>query len=189
MAASGVARQSSSTAARALVPLLFGAGISLSLGVYGRVHDPTGQSIFSLVFTRTITMKVWLATFAAALALFQLLSALRMYGRISIPRTMPSWLPTLHRVSGALAFVLVVPVAYHCLWALGFQSIDARHLVHSVAGCLFFGAIGAKVLVVPDRTLPTWMLPVVGGALFSALMAVWLTSSLWFFTNAGFPNF
>jgi hypothetical protein len=112
-----------------------------------------------------------------------------MYGRIPIPRTMPSWLPMVHRVSGALAFVLVVPVAYHCLWALGFQSIDARHLVHSVAGCLFFGAIGAKVLVVPDRTLPTWMLPVVGGALFSALMAVWLTSSLWFFTNAGFPNF
>jgi hypothetical protein len=26
-------------------------------------------------------------------------------------------------------------------------------------------------------------------AVFSALMAVWLTSSPWFFTNAGFPNF
>ncbi len=188
MAATDAARQPRATA-RALVPLLFGAAIALSLGVYGRMHDPTGQSIFSLVFSRTITMKVWLATFAAALAVLQLLSALRMYGRLSMPRTMPSWLPTAHRVSGALAFVLVVPVAYHCLWALGFQTLDARHLVHSLAGCFLFGALGAKILVVPDRTLPGWMLPLVGGALFSALIAVWLTSSLWFFANAGFPSF
>ncbi|MGH7749851.1 MAG: DUF6529 family protein, partial [Candidatus Dormibacteria bacterium] len=176
MAVSDVTGRPSSTA-RALVPLLFGAGIAVSLGAYGRLHDPTGQSLFSLVFTRTITMKAWLATLAAGLAVFQLLSALRMYGRISIPRTMPPWLPTLHRVSGAIAFVLAVPVAYHCLLALGFQTLDARHLVHSVAGCVFFGAVGTKVLVVPDRTLPGWMLPLAGGVLFSALIAVWLTSS------------
>jgi hypothetical protein len=179
------ARRRSPAATRALVPLLFGAAIAVSLGVYGRVHDPTGQSIVSLVFTRTITMKVWLTTFAAALGMLQLLGALRMYGRITVPRTMPSWLPTLHRMIGGVAFLLVVPVAYHCLWALGFQTVDARHLLHSVAGCFFFGAMGAKILVVPDRTLPGWVLAVCGGSVFSALTLLWLTSALWFFTNVG----
>jgi hypothetical protein len=184
MAAAGLRGRSPATT-RALVPLLFGAAIAVSLGVYGRVHDPTGHSIFSLVFTRTITMKVWLTTFAAALGMLQLLSALRMYGRIGNPQTVPSWLPSVHRLTGAIAFLLVVPVAYHCLWALGFQATDARHLIHSVAGCLFFGAMGAKILVVPDRALPGWVLPVVGGSLFTALTLLWLTSSLWFFTNVG----
>jgi hypothetical protein len=29
---------------------------------------------------------------------------------------------------------------------------------------------------------------VVGGVVFTALVAIWLSSSLWFFTNFGFPG-
>ncbi len=68
-------RQSTLTAGT----LLVGASIAVGLGVYGNVHDPTGRSLVTSVFTATINLKVWLATFAMALALFQLGSGLRIY--------------------------------------------------------------------------------------------------------------
>lgn len=48
---------------------------------------------------------------------------------------------------------------------------------------------GAKVIAVRSHRLPSWTLPVVGGSVFSALVVIWLTSSLWFFQNVGFPEF
>jgi hypothetical protein len=35
-----------------------------------------------------------------------------------------------------------------------------------------------------DR-LPGWLLPVVGGLVFTVLTVIWLTSALWFFRNIG----
>src|SRR5207245_10578724 len=67
---------------RFALSLLAGALVALSLGIYGRVHDPTGQSLVTIFFTRTITLKVWLATAAVTLAVVPLLSALRADGRL-----------------------------------------------------------------------------------------------------------
>jgi Family of unknown function (DUF6529) len=175
--------------ARLLIPLLLGAGVAVGLGVYGHEHDPTGESIFSLVFTKTINMKAWFATGALALALFQIYSALRLYGRLPGAGEAPPWMGTAHKVSGALAFLLTIPVAYHCLWALGFQDATTRTLVHSLAGCFFYGAFVAKVVVVESRGLPGWALPLAGGTVFTGLVVVWLTSSFWFFSEFGFPSF
>jgi Family of unknown function (DUF6529) len=187
MQSSAVSPRSSS--AKLLVPLLVGAAVAVGLGIYGNEHDPTGESIFSLVFTKTINMKAWFASAAGVLALLQLASALRMYRVIRVPRTMPRWLPLAHRFSGAAIFALVVPVAYHCLWALGFQDYSTRVVVHSIAGCFFFGAFAAKVVVVESKRLPRLALPVAGGLLFSAFVVVWYTSALWFFREFGFPSF
>ena len=33
--------------------------------------------------------------------------------------------------------------------------------------------------------MPGWALPVVGGLLFTVLVLIWLTSSLWFFRTIG----
>jgi hypothetical protein len=94
-----------------------------------------------------------------------------------------------HRVSGTLAFLVSLPVVYHCLWALGFQDTDTRVLVHSLAGCFFYGAFTAKMLWLRVPSLPGLVLPVVGGTVFTALVVIWLTSALWFFDNFGFPSF
>lgn len=166
--------------------LLAGALVALSLGIYGRVHDPTGESLVTLFFTKTITLKVWLATAAVALAVVQLLSALRMYGKLG-RGTGPRWLRTSHRIGGTGAFLLTIPVAYHCLWALGFQyQAGSRVLLHGIFGCLFFGTLATKVLVVENRRMPRWALPVIGGALFTVLILLWATSALWFFRTQGF---
>lgn len=178
------ARSGSSTA-RLLVALTIGALVALSLGVYGRVHDPTGRSLVTLFFTNTLTLKAWLATAAVVLAVGQVLGGLRMYGKLGKSRG-PRWIRTGHRLAGTAAFLLTIPVAYHCLWALGFQSgLGTRILVHGTLGCFFFGALTAKVIVVRTRRMPRWALPMMGGLVFSALVGVWLTSALWFFQNEG----
>ncbi|MET0627337.1 MAG: DUF6529 family protein [Acidimicrobiia bacterium] len=173
------------------VVLLAGAIVSVSLGVYSRVHDPTGEQPYTLAFTSTINLKVWFATAAFALAIVQLLLALRMYGKIHVPRTAPSWIGDLHRLVGLAAFALTLPVAYHCLWGLGFESTDTRVLLHSLLGCFFYGIFTVKVLAVRVHGLPGLLLPVAGGLVFATFVGLWLTSVLWFVTSrpAGIPLF
>jgi hypothetical protein len=174
---------------RLLVPLVGGAAVSIALGVYGRVHDPTGHALFTLFFTRTLNLKAWFATVAVVLAFLQVLTALRIYGKIKIPARAPTWLGDFHRLSGTLAFLFSLPVAFHCLWSLGFnpRSSQTRVFVHSLLGCAFYGAFAAKMVIVRSKEMPAWALPVAGGVVFTALAGIWLTSSLWFFTNFGFP--
>jgi hypothetical protein len=172
-----------------LVIVLAGAAVSVALGVYGRVHDPTGEKPYTLFFSDTINFKVWFATVAVFLAGVQVLLALRLYGRIHVPRNSPPWLGEAHRLTGIVAFGFTLPVAYQCLWALGFQSTDTRVLVHSLLGCFFFGVFTIKVLAVRTHGLPSWVLPVVGGTVFSTLVLIWLTSSIWFWREFGFPSF
>ena len=52
-------------APRLLAIAAFGAAVAVALGVYGRVHDPSQQLVFTLFFSSTIAMKVWLASVAA----------------------------------------------------------------------------------------------------------------------------
>jgi hypothetical protein len=167
-----------------LVPLAIGAAVSLTLGVYGQVHEGTGIAVNVAGFSSPLTVKVWLTTGAAMLAVVQLFTALVMWGKLpAIPAGKP--ISVLHRWSGRVAFLLTVPVAVHCLYALGFQSYDTRVLLHSLLGCLFFGAFTTKMLILPKRNLPGWTLPVVGGVVFTVLVSLWLTSSLWYFNNNG----
>ncbi len=171
------------SAAGLYVPLLLGAVVAVTLGVYGNVHTPTGVSVNVAGFSGPMEVKVWLASGAALLAVVQLVTALAMWGRFG--PGMPSWLGPLHRWSGRVAFLLTVPVAVHCLYALGFATYDTRTLVHSLLGCVFFGAFTVKMLSLPKRGLPGWTLPLLGGVVFAALIGLWLTSSLWFFTTFG----
>ena len=167
--------------------ILVGSAVALSLGVYGSVHDPTGRSLVTLFFTATINAKVWLGTFAVGLAVFQLVTALRIYGRIG-DGPAPSWMGGAHRISGTAAFWLSIPVAYHCLWALGFTTdAGSRVFLHSILGCFFYGAFAAKVISVRSRDLPNWVLPTLGGLVFSTLVLIWFTSSFWFFTSTDLP--
>jgi len=170
--------------------LLLGAAVAVAAGVYGSVHDPAGQQTISLFFSNTLSFKAWTTTMILLLALYQLYSALRMWGKVSFPRELPAWFGDAHRLSGTLAFALSLPVAFHCLWALGFEPdfSELRRFTHSSLGCLFYGAFAAKVTLVRSRGAPSWALPVVGGVVFTTLVAIWLTSSLWFFTTIGFPG-
>jgi hypothetical protein len=186
-AVAGVEQQPSSATRRLLFVALVGAAVALTLGIYAKAHTPASDLTITLGFANTITMKVWLTTIALGFAVVQLFSALWMYGRLPLGGA-PSWLGTAHRISGRLAFLLTLPVAYHCLYQLGFQHTSARVLLHSTLGCLFYGAFAAKVMVVRSRGLPSSVLPLVGGLLFVLLVYIWLLSGLWYIDQFGFPG-
>jgi hypothetical protein len=139
---------------------------------------------FHFFFSDTIHMKAWLATGAIALALFQVLSAARLFELFHCAPSGRFW-GRMHRTSGYLAILLTLPVAYHCIFLLGFETTSLRVAIHSVLGSAFYGAFLVKVILVRSRGLSGWALPVAGGLLFAILAGLWLTSSLYLFsTNA-----
>jgi hypothetical protein len=169
-----------------LVPLLVGAVVAIALGVYGKAHTPTGHALFHAPFPSMFAMKVWLTVAAGGFALVQGVTALWMYGKLG--GQAPGWVGPLHRTTGVIAFLLTLPVAFHCLWALGFQTTDARVVAHSLLGCVFYGAFVAKVLTLHSKRVPNWALPWVGGLLFTVLVAVAGTSAAWYLATIGVPH-
>ena len=167
--------------------LLVGAAVAAALGVYARAHTPTGRPLFTLGFSSMLQMKAWLTTVALAFILVQLATALWMWRRLPGTGAAPPWVSVLHRWSGTTAFVITLPVAFHCIWALGFATTSARVIAHGVAGCVFYGAYAAKMLGLRLRSVPGWALPALGGSVFGLFVLVWLTAALWFFTSSGFP--
>ena len=167
-----------------LIAVVLGAIVAVGLGVFGKVHEPQFFSISVAGFSSGTAVKAWLATLAVTLALFQLASAFAMYRLIPGGKA-PSWIGTAHVWSGRLAVLASVPVAVHCLYALGFQSGDNRVLFHSLFGCFFYGVFVTKMILLTRKGLRAWVIPVVGGLLFFGLVYVWLTSALWFFQTTG----
>ncbi|MGE3286500.1 MAG: DUF6529 family protein [Pseudonocardia sp.] len=164
--------------------IAIGLSVTVVLGVYGRVHEPQHFGFSVAGFSNGVSAKAWLASIAFLFALVQLVSALIMYGKLPIKS--PSWIGTLHRWSGRIAVLVSVPVAVHCLYALGFSSGSPRALVHSIFGTVFYGAFVAKMIVLQRPKSPWWALPVLGGTVFTGLTVLWLTASLWYFTTKGF---
>jgi Family of unknown function (DUF6529) len=168
----------------ALIAVVVGALVAVALGVFGKVHEPQFFSINLAGFSSGLAVKSWLATVVIVLALFQLLSAFAMYRLIPGGKA-PAWIGTAHVWSGRLAVLASVPVAVHCLYALGFQSYDNRVLFHSLFGCFFYGAFVTKMLLLTRTGLRAWVVPVAGGLVFFGVVYVWLTSAFWFFQTNG----
>ncbi|MPZ84212.1 MAG: hypothetical protein GEV28_28950 [Actinophytocola sp.] len=168
-----------------LVALGVGSLVAIAIGVYGGLHEGTGQALNLAGFSSGLHAKAWLGSVAVALAVVQLLSALAMWGRLPGVRGGGRVTAILHRWSGRIAVVVSLPVAAHCLYALGFQAFDTRVLLHSLFGCFFYGIFVCKMLVLARDNKPGWVLPVVGGLVFTVLVGIWVTSSMWFFTEFG----
>jgi Family of unknown function (DUF6529) len=184
--AAGAGSAGGAPAARAtaavILPLAAGAAVAVALGGYGRVHQARRVEVDLAGFSSVTTAKVWLATVVLLLALAQVGTALALYRRL--PGTDRRWVAPVHRWSGRLAFLLMLPIAAHCLYVLGAAGYDPRTLLHSLAGCVVFGAFTTKMLALPQARA-RWLVPLAGGLLFTALVGVWLTSALWFFTTFG----
>jgi hypothetical protein len=167
------------------LPLGVGALLTLTVGLVARqtVREPYATPFFHLFFTDTLAMKVWLATAVVGLACGQVLTAARLYEVLRFP-PQGRFYPRVHRWAGRAAILLTLPVAYHCVFLLGFSTHSPRVLLHSLLGSALYGAVVAKVLIVRSSRFAPWVLPVAGGLLFAILLGLWLTSALWFFSPA-----
>lgn len=139
------------------------------------------------VFSTPIAFKAWFASAAALFAVVQVLTGARIFGKLTgIVPVPPPRVNRIHRWSGRLAILCTLPVAFHCVFILGFQTGDARVLIHSVLGTFLYGVVAVKLFFVHDADHPRWTLPLVGGTLFTVLALLWSTSSLWYFTQVRF---
>jgi hypothetical protein len=166
-----------------LVSLLGGCAVAIAIGLYAKLHHPTGFALDIAGFSSPLYAKAWLATAAVVFAGVQLATAYRMRRPAAA-----DWLATVHRWSGRIAILLTVPIIIHCIYALGFQTYSVRVLAHSVLGCFFYGAFVAKMLslgLVDRRAMPRWLMPALGGAVLLSLIGLWATSALWLFTTKG----
>lgn len=160
--------------------------VSLTIGLIAKqtVEQPYATPFFSLFFSDTLHMKVWLATLALLLGVAQLVTASRIYELLRFPPR-GRFYNAVHRWSGRTAIVITIPVAYHCIFLLGFGTYDTRAYVHSLLGSMIYGALLAKVILVRSKGIPGFALPLAGGLLFSIILGLWLTSAFWFFRTAG----
>src|SRR5215471_2642834 len=142
---------------------LLALGVSAALYAAGRLHQP--DYTFSMFGADPFPPKSLLATIALALAGVQVLLALWMYRKLPLAPSPPRQVPVAHQVTGFVLVAVTVPVAVHCLIAYGVRLTSLRVAIHSIAGCFFYGAFAAKVLLVHSRRLPGWALPVAGGTL------------------------
>jgi mono/diheme cytochrome c family protein len=159
-------------------PLAAFAIVSLTAGLLAD-HDPRSKGYFRLFFEDPIHLKAGFATAVVVLACFQLFTAAWIFRKLPWPK--PAWVNPVHRWSGRLAFLLTLPVAYHCIFKLGFQDPSTRVLAHSLFGCAVYGAFAAKVTIVRLHNFPRFVLPVAGGLLFAVLVGVWWTSAVWLY--------
>ena len=181
------AGRTSGSRRRLLIPVGVALAVSAAVYLVSRVITPDiNTSLFGQSAADTFELKSWLATGVLAFAAFQLYSALWIYGRL--PWRKPRWIGPVHRVTGYATIVLSLPIAYHCLLAYGFRDFDRRTLVHSIAGCFFYGAFAAKLIVVRSKRLPGWALPVAGGTLVTLVVVLWYSAALWYFNNFDSPG-
>src|SRR4051812_23205396 len=159
-------------------PLLAFAVFALTAGLLAK-HEPRSKGYFRLFFSDPIHLKAGFATAVVVLACFQLFTAAWIFRKL--PWRKPAWVNRVHGWSGRLAFACTLPVAYHCIFKLGFREPTDRVLAHSLIGCGVYGAFAAKVTVVRLHRFPRPVLPVAGGLLFAVLVATWWTSALWLY--------
>jgi hypothetical protein len=166
---------------------LLAVGMAAALYAAGRLIQPSYT--FSMFGADPVPVKSLLATIALALAGVQVLLALWMYRKLPLAAAPPRPVPVVHRAIGFAVFAVTVPVAVHCLIAYGVQLTSLRVAIHSIAGCFFYGAFAAKVLLVHSRRLPGWALPVAGGTLAIVVGVLWYTSALWYYNGFQLPAF
>ena len=184
MAANPVTRSLSLAGLAAIV-------VGVGLYVFGTQHTPDyTTSLFGQTGPDTFDLKSWLATGVLAFAVVQVALALWMFGKLPGVHAAPPEVTTAHRVIGAGAILLSIPIAYHCAFAYGVQTdLDTRVAVHSIAGCFFYGVFVGKVVLVrsPSWRVPGWAIPLAGGTLAATVAVLWYTSALWYFNDFKLP--
>lgn len=178
------------TSRRPAVLVIPAAAVAVAAAVYllAARHTPDySAGLFGLHGIAATRLKAQIATGLLAAALLQVAAGLWLTGLLPTAHSPPRRLGRAHRALGIGLFAASIPVAVHCISAYGFETSDTRVAVHSVAGCLFYGAFTAKVLVVRSRRLPGWVLPALGAVLAALLLTLWYSAALWYFKGSHLP--
>lgn len=160
-----------------VVPLGSGALVSLALGLYAGLHEPTGRGYVFVDAGGVDDVKWTLTAAVVVLVLAQAVLGARLM-RSSGGEEGRASTADVHRLVGTLAFAFSIPVAFHCLWSLGYRSDDLRVAAHSFLGCVAYGFFVAKVVALRRREAPMVVLAALGSVLGVVLVAIAATGGV-----------
>ena len=172
------------TAATLIVPVLVACSVAGALGVYGKLHEPTGIAVNIAGFSSPQTVKVWLATLAFVLASCSCSPRWSMYGKLPAAQT-PSWLGGVHRWSGRAGVPRVDPGGAALPVRAGLRRLRHPGAHPLAARLLLLRRVHREDADPAQKGVPGWALPLFGGLVFTALSGLFVTSALWFFTTFG----
>ena len=135
----------------------------------------------------SLLTKSYLATALLVLALAQLTViglALGWFGHAS-PLSRRR-LRLFHRFEGYIALLIILTIAYDCVFVIHPRLTPPRVTIHSFLGPAVIGLILAKFVTVRLFPRRFRLLPPMGLSLFIAIVAIWITSAAWYFTSYGF---
>lgn len=138
------------------------------MDVIGLLNDLTGDNL--------LLWKVIFATVVFALSGLQVFLAARFWGLTTFPPTSPAGAARLHRLSGRLALVMAVLVAFSCVVGPAGPVSPTRVLLHSIFGILVLVVLAAKFAVLRVLRRGDKLLPFLGSSLFLVFGAIWATS-------------
>lgn len=118
-------------------------------------------------------VKVVLTSVVAVLAVYQLLLISVVYGKVRPPFLAGRAAGLTHRASGDAIVVLIVLVGAACL---SYGEVEDDAGLHAVAGWALAVVLGLKIVVVRWWHAAGRLLPVLGIAVFSLLVLIWLAT-------------
>ena len=85
-----------------------------------------------------------------------------------------------HRFEGYIGFIIILLVAYNCVFNVGVRIGSARIAVHSLLGITVISLAMGKILI--NRGLRRYYprLPLLGALLLAALIGIWIVSAGWY---------
>ena len=135
-----------------IIAFVAGTAVSIGLGVYGRLHTPTGYAVNIAGFSNGPAAKAALASVAMAFGVVQVVTALGIYGRIPLRG---AWLSPVHRWSGRLAVLISVPVVVIPGNDQTHASVNGRIAAAKIPGAVLH-ALPIEDKEVPLINYPEW---------------------------------
>ena len=125
--------------------LVAGAAVAVALGVYSVLHQPTGRDFVLYGFESAASWKNALTLVVAVLLTAQAALGFKSAGLFGLRATTRRWLLEFRRLLATLAVGFSLPVAFHCVWVLGFGSDSPFITLHSILGCIAYGCVVAAM--------------------------------------------
>ena len=133
--------------------LAAGTAVALALGAYSVLHEPTRRDFVLYGFESAASWKSALTLVVAVLFVAQAALGFKLAGMLGFRVPTRAGLAELRRLVATLAVGFSVPVAFHCVWVLGFRSDSSAVTLHSILGCVAYGCVVAALW--PDRPNPS----------------------------------
>ncbi|MDE0605845.1 MAG: DUF6529 family protein [Acidimicrobiaceae bacterium] len=125
--------------------LVAGAAAATALGVYSVLHEPTGRDFVLWGFESAAAWKNALTLVVASLLVAQAVLSIKSAGMFGFRASTREGLLELQRLLATLAIGFSLPVAFHCVWVLGFGSNSLALTLHSILGCVAYGCVVAAL--------------------------------------------